>query len=83
MAVVSGLHAKRDQITRLLHEAAECGATVVSGLEMFIRQTMGQFEHFTGMPGTSFLPSFLLRLLFKRWSLTHFLYDSPIQLQIG
>jgi shikimate 5-dehydrogenase len=40
--------------TRLLREAAECGATVVSGLEMFIRQAMGQFEHFTGMPGTSF-----------------------------
>jgi shikimate 5-dehydrogenase len=38
--------------TRLLREAAECGATVVSGLEMFIRQAMGQFEHFTGMPGT-------------------------------
>ncbi|XP_020400440.1 shikimate dehydrogenase 1 isoform X3 [Zea mays] len=36
--------------TRLLREAAECGATVVSGLEMFIRQAMGQFEHFTGMP---------------------------------
>ncbi|EMS50299.1 Bifunctional 3-dehydroquinate dehydratase/shikimate dehydrogenase, chloroplastic [Triticum urartu] len=36
--------------TRLLKEAAECGATVVSGLEMFIRQAMGQFEHFTGMP---------------------------------
>ncbi|KAK3139929.1 hypothetical protein QOZ80_5AG0392790 [Eleusine coracana subsp. coracana] len=35
--------------TRLLREAAECGATVVSGLEMFIRQAMGQFEHFTGM----------------------------------
>lgn len=36
--------------TRLLQEAAECGATVVSGLEMFIRQAMGQFQHFTGMP---------------------------------
>ncbi|GJN34864.1 hypothetical protein PR202_gb23565 [Eleusine coracana subsp. coracana] len=36
--------------TRLLREAAERGATVVSGLEMFIRQAMGQFEHFTGMP---------------------------------
>ncbi|XP_010237207.1 bifunctional 3-dehydroquinate dehydratase/shikimate dehydrogenase, chloroplastic isoform X2 [Brachypodium distachyon] len=36
--------------TRLLREAAECGATVVSGLEMFIRQAMGQFEHFTGTP---------------------------------
>nr|CAB3466072.1 unnamed protein product [Digitaria exilis] len=36
--------------TRLLREAAECGAIVVSGLEMFIRQAMGQFEHFTGTP---------------------------------
>jgi 3-dehydroquinate dehydratase / shikimate dehydrogenase len=43
--------------TRLLREAAECGATVVSGPEMFIRQAMGQFKHFTGMPGTSFLSS--------------------------
>jgi hypothetical protein len=40
--------------TRLLREAAECGATVVSGLEMFIRQAEGQFEHFTGMPGNCF-----------------------------
>jgi shikimate 5-dehydrogenase len=46
--------------TRLLREAAECGATVVSGLEMFIRQAMGQFEHFTGMPGTSFFSVFFL-----------------------
>jgi shikimate 5-dehydrogenase len=45
--------------TRLLREAAECGATVVSGLEMFIRQAMGQFEHFTGMPGKKKLLLFL------------------------
>jgi hypothetical protein len=49
--------------TRLLCEAAECGATVVSGLGMFIRQAMGQFEHFTGMPGTYFL--FLCPFLFR------------------
>ncbi|KAL2238935.1 UNVERIFIED_CONTAM: Bifunctional 3-dehydroquinate dehydratase/shikimate dehydrogenase, chloroplastic [Sesamum indicum] len=34
--------------TRLLQEAAEVGATVVSGVEMFIRQALGQFKLFTG-----------------------------------
>ncbi|XP_041016725.1 bifunctional 3-dehydroquinate dehydratase/shikimate dehydrogenase, chloroplastic-like isoform X1 [Juglans microcarpa x Juglans regia] len=34
--------------TRLLQEAAEIGATVVSGVEMFIRQALGQFRLFTG-----------------------------------
>ncbi|TXG63533.1 hypothetical protein EZV62_010527 [Acer yangbiense] len=34
--------------TRLLQEAAEVGATVVSGVEMFIRQALGQFRLFTG-----------------------------------
>ncbi|KAK0582284.1 hypothetical protein LWI29_023722 [Acer saccharum] len=34
--------------TRLLREAAEVGATVVSGVEMFIRQALGQFRLFTG-----------------------------------
>ncbi|KAH9322626.1 hypothetical protein KI387_017265, partial [Taxus chinensis] len=38
------------KVTRLLQEAEEAGATVVSGLEMFIRQAMGQFELFTGCP---------------------------------
>ncbi|XP_011627391.1 bifunctional 3-dehydroquinate dehydratase/shikimate dehydrogenase, chloroplastic isoform X2 [Amborella trichopoda] len=37
------------KVTRLLTEAEEVGATVVSGLEMFIRQAMGQFELFTGL----------------------------------
>uniref|UniRef100_A0A0D6R304 shikimate dehydrogenase (NADP(+)) n=1 Tax=Araucaria cunninghamii TaxID=56994 RepID=A0A0D6R304_ARACU len=34
--------------TRLLQEAESAGSAVVSGLEMFIRQAMGQFELFTG-----------------------------------
>lgn len=34
--------------TRLLQDAESAGASVVSGLEMFIRQAMGQFELFTG-----------------------------------
>ncbi|KAM0954297.1 putative shikimate dehydrogenase, 3-dehydroquinate dehydratase [Dioscorea sansibarensis] len=38
------------KVTRLLREAEESGVTVVSGLEMFIRQAMGQFELFTGLP---------------------------------
>ncbi|KAJ3681077.1 hypothetical protein LUZ60_015566 [Juncus effusus] len=37
------------KVTRLLRESGECGANVVSGLEMFIRQAMGQFELFTGL----------------------------------
>ncbi|KAF4382891.1 hypothetical protein G4B88_021674 [Cannabis sativa] len=36
--------------TRLLQEAAEVGAVVVSGVEMFIRQAIGQFSLFTGGP---------------------------------
>ncbi|CAL9153078.1 unnamed protein product, partial [Musa hybrid cultivar] len=39
------------KVTRLLREAEESGATVVSGLEMFIRQAMGQFELFTNLAG--------------------------------
>jgi hypothetical protein len=38
------------RVTRLLKEAEEAGATVVSGLEMFIRQAMKQFALFTGHP---------------------------------
>ncbi|KAH7838856.1 hypothetical protein Vadar_031996 [Vaccinium darrowii] len=34
--------------TRLLQEAAEVGAIVVSGVEMFVRQALGQFKLFTG-----------------------------------
>eukprot|EP00262_Sarcandra_glabra_P020593 TRINITY_DN8273_c0_g3_i2.p1 TRINITY_DN8273_c0_g3~~TRINITY_DN8273_c0_g3_i2.p1 ORF type:complete len:542 (-),score=79.52 TRINITY_DN8273_c0_g3_i2:122-1669(-) len=34
--------------TRLLKEAEEAGAVVVSGVEMFIRQAIGQFILFTG-----------------------------------
>ncbi|XP_031498922.1 bifunctional 3-dehydroquinate dehydratase/shikimate dehydrogenase, chloroplastic-like isoform X1 [Nymphaea colorata] len=36
--------------TRLLREAEESGAIPVSGVEMFLRQAKGQFEHFTGLP---------------------------------
>ncbi|KAJ6816674.1 bifunctional 3-dehydroquinate dehydratase/shikimate dehydrogenase, chloroplastic-like isoform X2 [Iris pallida] len=38
------------KVTKLMHEAGECGATLVSGVEMFLRQAMGQFELFTGSP---------------------------------
>ncbi|TYH53138.1 hypothetical protein ES332_D09G077900v1 [Gossypium tomentosum] len=38
------------KITRLLREAKETGATIVSGLEMFIGQAYEQFERFTGLP---------------------------------
>ncbi|KAL6968413.1 hypothetical protein U1Q18_034214 [Sarracenia purpurea var. burkii] len=39
--------------TRLLREAAEVGAIVVSGVEMFVRQALGQFKLFTGGLGIS------------------------------
>jgi shikimate 5-dehydrogenase len=71
--------------TRLLREAAECGATVVSGLEMFIRQAMGQFEHFTGMPGT-LIDLFIFHFIVQQQSLVHltpFLTWLAIQLQIA
>ncbi|XP_057957467.1 bifunctional 3-dehydroquinate dehydratase/shikimate dehydrogenase, chloroplastic-like isoform X3 [Malania oleifera] len=38
------------KMTRLLREAKDSGATIVSGLEMFIRQAYEQFERFTGLP---------------------------------
>ncbi|RWW35166.1 hypothetical protein GW17_00000028 [Ensete ventricosum] len=43
------------KVTWLLREAEEAGATVVSGMEMFLRLAIGQFELFTGLAG-SFLP---------------------------
>lgn len=43
------------KVTRLLREAEECGATIVSGSEMFIGQAFGQFERFTGLPGKRFM----------------------------
>lgn len=39
--------------TRLLKEAAEVGAIVVTGVEMFLRQAHGQFKLFTGGLGTN------------------------------
>ncbi|KAM7257698.1 hypothetical protein ACFE04_013439 [Oxalis oulophora] len=38
------------KMTRLLREAEECGATIVSGLEMFLGQAYGQYEKYTGLP---------------------------------
>ncbi|CAL9120540.1 unnamed protein product [Musa textilis] len=37
------------KVIRLLREAEEAGASVVSGMEMSVRQAMGQFESFTGL----------------------------------
>ncbi|KAK4492563.1 hypothetical protein RD792_003378 [Penstemon davidsonii] len=42
--------------TRLLQEAEEVGATVVSGVEMFVRQALSQFKLFTnGLAPTGFM----------------------------
>ncbi|XP_031111764.1 bifunctional 3-dehydroquinate dehydratase/shikimate dehydrogenase, chloroplastic-like, partial [Ipomoea triloba] len=38
------------KITRLLREAEECGAEIVTGVEMFIGQAYEQYERFTGLP---------------------------------
>ncbi|PIA44591.1 hypothetical protein AQUCO_01700293v1 [Aquilegia coerulea] len=38
------------KITRLLREAEESGAAIVTGLEMFIGQAYEQYERFTGLP---------------------------------
>ncbi|KAK8946981.1 hypothetical protein KSP39_PZI007122 [Platanthera zijinensis] len=38
-------------VTRLLREADELGLATVNGMEMFVRQAMGQFKFFTGLPG--------------------------------
>lgn len=50
------------KVTRLLREAEEAIATVVRGLEMFIRQAVGQFELFTG----SLAPEALMREIVAR-----------------
>lgn len=38
------------KITRLLREAEESGAKIVTGVEMFVGQAYEQFERFTGLP---------------------------------
>ncbi|XP_054807326.1 bifunctional 3-dehydroquinate dehydratase/shikimate dehydrogenase, chloroplastic-like isoform X2 [Prosopis cineraria] len=38
------------KMTRLLKEAGESGATIVTGLEMFLGQACEQYEKFTGLP---------------------------------
>ncbi|XP_020222637.1 bifunctional 3-dehydroquinate dehydratase/shikimate dehydrogenase, chloroplastic isoform X2 [Cajanus cajan] len=38
------------KMTRLLNEAEESGATIVTGFEMFLGQAYGQYENFTGLP---------------------------------
>ena len=39
------------KITRLLREAGECGAIIVTGVEMFIGQAYEQYERSTGLLG--------------------------------
>lgn len=40
--------------TTLLRDAENAGALIVSGVEMFLRQAIGQFNLFTGSKGTFF-----------------------------
>lgn len=56
--------------TRLLREAAACGATVIDGLEMLIRLIMVQFKLFTGGMTGNF--SFHLSLS-RKMILVHFI----------
>ncbi|KAF3625059.1 hypothetical protein FXO37_31072 [Capsicum annuum] len=50
------------KITRLLREAQENGAKVVTGVEMFIGQAYEQYERFTGLPGKFKISSFIPQL---------------------
>jgi len=43
--------------TRLLEDADAAGAITVSGVEMFLKQAIGQFSLFTGTEGISFISS--------------------------
>ncbi|CAA0834793.1 Bifunctional 3-dehydroquinate dehydratase/shikimate dehydrogenase- chloroplastic [Striga hermonthica] len=43
------------KITRLLREADEMGAKIVTGVEMFIGQAYEQYERFTGLPAPKHL----------------------------
>lgn len=69
------------KITRLLREAEESGATIVSGLEMFIGQAYEQYERFTGLPGNMNAPhlyKFFVLLLcsFNKFHIfTYFLFS--------
>jgi 3-dehydroquinate dehydratase/shikimate dehydrogenase len=47
-------------MTRLLREAEESGAIIVTGLEMFIGQAYEQFERFTGLPGKMIVNSLII-----------------------
>lgn len=40
--------------TTLLEDAEAAGALIVSGVEMFLRQAIGQFNLFTGSKGNAF-----------------------------
>lgn len=56
-------------MTRLLKEAEESGAKIVTGVEMFVGQAYEQYERFTGLPGKftsfwSFIFSIKLQYLF-------------------
>ncbi|XP_076891762.1 bifunctional 3-dehydroquinate dehydratase/shikimate dehydrogenase, chloroplastic-like [Bidens hawaiensis] len=49
--------------TRLLREARECGALIVTGVEMFIGQAYEQYERFTGLPA----PKALFREIMSKY----------------
>ncbi|KAJ4956139.1 hypothetical protein NE237_012922 [Protea cynaroides] len=51
------------KMTRLLKEAKESGATIVSGVEMFIGQAYEQYERFTNLPA----PKRLFREIMARY----------------
>lgn len=58
--------------TRLLQEATEVGAAVVGGVEMFVRQAIGQFKLFTnGLGSYSLLHRIFLYTITKNLFLLH------------
>lgn len=64
--------------TRLLQEATEVGAIVVSGVEMFVRQALGQFKLFTnGLGSYSLLPIIYYKNILRTFGLLSlFLYTA-------
>ena len=49
--------------TLLIKQAREKECYAITGVDMFVRQTALQFEHFTGQPG----PQDIMRQALRRW----------------
>lgn len=61
--------------TKLLKDADDAGAIIVSGVEMFLRQAMGQFNLFTGGQGNL---NFSLQFHIKGFGCNSFPWKMPL-----